>query len=84
MKQFFLQASTEAILYRLALYESAWLQLSTQGALGAFGPLKKVASLRAQGALGAFGPLEKVASLRAQGALGALKKIVSLQARWAP
>ena len=47
----------------------------TQGALGAFGPLQKVASLRAQGALGAFGPLKKVASLRAQGAQGAF---------WAP
>ena len=32
-----------------------------QEAQGAFGPLKKVASLRAQGA---FGPLKKVASLR--------------------
>ena len=35
-----------------------------QGALGGFGPLKKVASLRAQGALGAFGSLKKIASLR--------------------
>ena len=35
-----------------------------KGALGDFGPLKKVASLRAQGGLGAFGPLKKVASLR--------------------
>ena len=34
---------------------------TAQGALGAFGPIKKVASLRAQGA---FGPLKKVASLR--------------------
>ena len=45
--------------------------LRAQGALGAFGPLKKVASLRAQGA---FGPIKKVALLRAQGAFGPLKK----------
>ena len=47
-----------------SLLESGSKICGAQGALGAFGPLKKVASLRAQGAIRAFGPLKKVASLR--------------------
>ena len=52
-----------------------------QGALGAFGPLKEVASLRAQGALGAFGPLKK--SLRS-GPKGPKGPLGPLKSRFAP
>ena len=58
------------------------LKIASLQAQGAFGALKKVASLHAQGDQGAFGPPSKIASLQAQGAFGPLKKVASLHAQW--